>query len=135
MSKYKTINFDMKLILDNDIEVVKAMISFLYLGMNLSTDDSSKPSKLSLKMLDALAIYVIHGYSSDSKVKLMKSLGFEHDYQINTLNKQLRTVGLMYKDRMNDRISHLHPKLQALSECIKVKKENNIDNITFRLNM
>ena len=52
-------------------------------------------------------------------------LGLKNDAQLNSINNELRNMGLMYKDEMNNRISHLCDELKYLSSFIKMCKNSS----------
>lgn len=103
---------------ENDIEELKLLISIFYEIKNHNKEKVVK-NYIPEKFQTALCIYILYGYNKESKDKVKKVLGFTKQQQVNALNNNLRGIGLLYKDKMNNSISHLCDELKVIGEFYK----------------
>lgn len=108
---------------ENDIEELKLLISILYEIKNHNKDKLVK-NYIPEKFKTALCIYILYGYNKEGKDKVKKVLGFTKQQQLNALNNNLRSIGLLYKDKMNNSISHLCDELKVIGEFYKTYRKN-----------
>lgn len=92
------------------LEKILAVYSTYYIISGKGQKPNLRP-----QLLKVLAIYVLHGYSKESKALASKSSGLKGLTRIDGINKELRDAGYLIKDAGNDHKAHLNEDLTALS--------------------
>lgn len=112
------------------LEKILAVYSTYY----ILSEKGKKP--LRPQLLKILAIYVLHGFSRESKMLAAEICNLKEHTRIDGLNKELRDAGYLVKDFRNDHKSYLNDDLKSLSEAfpklisaIPKLKENGINSI------
>lgn len=75
--------------------------------------------KLQTAEKEALAFYILYGYSNDTIDSLRKASKKEKKVSyIRTINSNLRRKGYLYKDKYNQHISHVNPTILDIANCL-----------------
>jgi len=67
------------------------------------------------KLISVLAFYVQFGYSVDTKVTIMESLGIKVE-NLNQINAELTKKGCLVRDSMNHKLKHLSKDMKKLQK-------------------
>lgn len=115
---------------ETDIEELKLLISIFYEVRNHNKEKVVMKT-ISDKFKTALCVYMLYGYNKESKSTVKKMLGLREQSQINSLNNSLRKLELLYKDKMNNSISHVCDELKVIGDFYKKFRKNG--KIGFRV--
>lgn len=75
--------------------------------------------KLQTAEKEALAFYILYGYSNDTIDSLRKASKKEKKVSyIRTINSNLRRKGYLYKDKYNKHVSHVNPVILDIAKCL-----------------
>lgn len=82
--------------------------------------------KLQTAEKEALAFYILYGYSNDTIDSLRKASKKEKKVSyIRTINSNLRRKGYLYKDKYNQHISHVNPTILDIANCLLESDEGH----------
>ena len=105
---------------ETDMEMVCDIIYFVSCYRKLKGFSTKVIRK---KLVSLLALYVIHGFSDETKKKAAKVLGVG-SRDINGYNHELRNQGLLIKDDNDEKKNYLNPMLQKIGEYYNQEPKN-----------
>jgi len=101
-------------VVDDELEKLKKIIYLFSCHRKLNGTASSV---LREKLILLLALYLMYGYSKETKAKAAEILKVKKP-AINSMNLELRDREYLIKDVMNTRLNHLHGDLEKLREYV-----------------
>lgn len=108
---------------DSDFEMLRNMV-YLYSIQRQMKGDVQRP--LRPKLTTLLVLYMLEGYTKESKRKAQTMLKAEH-YVITSLNKEVRDSGYLIAEEMNTHINKVCPALAKMVEYYHICKSAGKD--------